>query len=219
MYVIVVGGGRVGENLIDLLIKDGHSVVLIEKDPARAKYIAETYDVLVINGDGAEAKFLEDANIRRADVLVAASGDDHTNLVACQLAKNTYGVKRVVARVSNPVNKVLYEKLGIDFVVSTTESSAYALFGGIKGYIGLMVFGGVAQIVELVIPENSPVADHPIGEINLPWESFIMCVYKKGELYPPREDLILEAGDHVLLLLKFGVDYKIQKIFFGRIIE
>jgi len=216
MYVVVVGGGRVGEHLVDLLIKDGHSVVIIEKDPMRAKYLAETYDVLVINGDGAEAKFLEDANIRRADALVAASGNDHTNLVACQLAKNTYSVKRVVARVSNPVNKPLYEKLGVDMVVSTTETAAYALFGGVKGYHGLMVLGGVAQVVEIAITQESPVAKLPLSEIHLPWGSFIVGIYKKGELYQPREDLILEPGDHVLLLLKIGLDHKLQRIFFGR---
>ncbi len=133
MYIIIVGGGNIGEYLVNLLIKEGHSIVVIEQDEEKAQRLAENYDILVIHGDGSEVRYLEDANIRKADVLVAATGNDQINFVACQLAKSTYKVPKVVARTTNVANKIIYENLGVDVVVSTTEVAALALYSGVKG--------------------------------------------------------------------------------------
>lgn len=121
MYVLIVGGGKVGETLAQDLAKGKHDVALVEKDDLIARKIAEDLDkVLVISGDGCDPAKLEDAGIARAQVVSAVTGEDEDNLIICQLARDTFGVPRVIARVNNPRNETIFQKLGIDTVSSTT---------------------------------------------------------------------------------------------------
>ena len=121
MFVLVVGGGKVGYYLAKELIDSGHEVALMEKDPRRARQIADEIGSIVIAHDGCEGKYLGEAGCNRADVVAAVTGDDEDNLVICQMAKHHFDVPRTIARVNNPKNEALFRHLGVDELVSPTR--------------------------------------------------------------------------------------------------
>ena len=121
MYVIVIGGGKVGYYLSKHLLDRGYEVTLIEKDPRRAEVLNSVLGEIVMVGDGDEMAFLATTGMERADVVVAVTGDDEDNLVACQLAKRKFNVPKTVARVNNPANVRIFKTLGVDVALSATE--------------------------------------------------------------------------------------------------
>jgi trk system potassium uptake protein TrkA len=121
VYVIVVGGGRVGYYLARDLIERGEEVTLIEKDPTRAEWLSGQLGSMVMRGDGDEMAFLRTTGMERADVVMAVTGDDDDNLIALQLAKRYFNVRHTIARVNNPANVEVFKTLGVDAAVSATE--------------------------------------------------------------------------------------------------
>ncbi len=121
MYVIVIGGGKVGYYLTKNLLERGYEVTLIEKDPRRAETLTSQLGEVVMVGDGDEMSFLSTTGMERADVVVAVTGDDEDNLVACQLAKRKFNVPKTVARVNSPSNVQIFKTLGVDVTLSATE--------------------------------------------------------------------------------------------------
>ena len=121
MFVLVVGGGKVGYYLSKELVQAGHEVVLLEKDKARAEQIADEIGSIVIAHDGCEGKYLGEAGANRADIVAAVTGDDEDNLVICQMAKHHFDVRRTIARVNNPANEALFKHLGVDELISPTR--------------------------------------------------------------------------------------------------
>ena len=121
MYIIVIGGGKVGYYLSFALLSKGHEVLIIEREAGKCKAIAEDLGSVVMHGDGAEVRTLEDAGAGRADLLIAVTRRDEVNLVACQVAKHKFGIRRTIARVSNPKDEALFKMLGIDVTVSSTS--------------------------------------------------------------------------------------------------
>ncbi len=121
MYIIVVGGGKVGYYLTKTLLVEGHEVLLIERDRQKVDVYNERLGSVVLAGDGAEAATLSAAGAQRADVVIAVTGEDEDNLVVCQMSKARFHVPRAIARVNNPKNETLFQRLGIDVTVSQTE--------------------------------------------------------------------------------------------------
>jgi len=215
MYIIVIGGGRIGEYLVSMLVEEGHNIALIEKDDEKARHMAENYDILVIKGDGSEAAYLEDAGIAKADVLVACTGNDQVNFVACQLAKNTYNVAKVIARTTNPSNKVLYESLGVDVVISTTEVAAKAMYAGIKGFTSVLTFSGEVELLHVRIEKTSPMVNRKLSEIHMPWGSIIATILRNGQIIVPRGEEMVMEGDELAIVAKKGVEKKIRELVLG----
>ena len=108
MRLLLIGGGKVGSFLAREMVTTGHAVTVIEEMPERAQRIADDLDVIVLEGDGTDVRLLEAADIHRADWLLAVTGLDEVNLVACQLALSL-GAKRVLARLNNPLNRATFE--------------------------------------------------------------------------------------------------------------
>jgi len=121
MYAIVIGGGKVGYYLSRDLLERGDEVTLVEKDPARADWLESQLGSIVMRGDGDEMAFLSTTGVERADAVLAVTGDDEDNLVACQLAKRKFNVPKTVARVNNPANVRIFKTLGVDVALSATE--------------------------------------------------------------------------------------------------
>lgn len=121
MYVIVVGGGKVGYYLARDLLERGEEVLLIEKDGLRADWLSSQLGSIVLKGDGDEMAFLGTTGMERADVVMAVTGDDEDNLIALQLAKTRFNVKKTIARVNNPANVRIFKILGVDEAISATE--------------------------------------------------------------------------------------------------
>ena len=215
MYIIIIGGGKIGEYLVSMLMEEGHDIALIEKEEEKAKHMAENYDILVIKGDGGEAKYLEDAGIHKADVLIACTGSDQINFVACQLAKSTYNVPKVIARTTNPSNKVLYEKLGVDVVVSTTEAAAKAIYAGIKGFSAVLTFSGNIELLYARITNKSPVIKRKVGEIHMPWGSLIASIIRSGEIIVPSEEQEIMLDDEIVIVAKKEAEKKVRELIIG----
>ena len=121
MYVLVVGGGTVGYYMSRDLLERGHEVTLIERDARRADWLETQLGSIVMRGDGCEVKFLSQTGIERADAIVAVTADDEDNLIALQMAKRHFNVKKTIARVNNPSNVEIFKMLGVDEAVSATE--------------------------------------------------------------------------------------------------
>ena len=121
MYVIVIGGGKVGYFLSRDLAERGDEVTLVEKDPGRADWLESQLGSVVVRGDGDEMALLRTTGVERADAVLAVTGDDEDNLVALQLAKRAFNVPLTIARVNNPANVQIFKQLGVDQAVSATE--------------------------------------------------------------------------------------------------
>ena len=120
MYILIAGGGKVGSNLTATLLQAGHEITLLEGDRGRYGLLEERFGNVVRYGDAAELFVLERAGVERAEMLVAVTGDDEDNLVACQVARDKYGVPKVIARVNDPRNQPHFEMLDIRRTVSAT---------------------------------------------------------------------------------------------------
>src|SRR5918996_2503781 len=159
MYVVVVGGGKVGYYLTRELLAAGHELVLLEKDAARARQIADEIGSIVLNRDGCEGKHLEEAGAKRAAIVAAVTGDDEDNLVVCQMAKHHFDVPRTIARVNNPKNEELFRHLGVDEIISPTRM----ILGSIEQDIPVhellhlaQLEGGQLEVIEAQIANDSP---------------------------------------------------------------
>lgn len=208
MYVIIMGGGRVGLTLAEVLIQDGHDVTLIENREDLCSAAAVELDALVICGNGTDTKTLEEAGIRNADVYVAATGSDEANLLSCILVRD-YNLSKIIARVSNPDHEEAFKKIGIDNVISPEKAAASYLERLINRpqVADLVVFGrGNAEILEITV-KNKKVIDRPIKEFSPTENHMIIGIYRTGhqeELEIPQLESILNYGDKISLLIKQG---------------
>ncbi|MDP2952716.1 MAG: NAD-binding protein [Chloroflexota bacterium] len=206
MYIIVVGGGKVGYYLTKTLLQDGHEVLVIEKQAAKCEAINEEMGSICMRGDGCEAAILEDSGTGRADLLIAVTGDDEDNLVACQVAKEKFHVPRTIARVNNPKNAAIFRKLALGVAVSSTELILEHIEQALPAHplvhlSDLKDWG--LELVEVRIPPNSPMIGQRLRDLPLPPGSLLPLIINKGKgpLIPTWETT-LEAEDLVLALTK-----------------
>ncbi|MDR0900414.1 MAG: TrkA family potassium uptake protein, partial [Methanobrevibacter sp.] len=167
MYVVIMGAGRVGLSLAELLIDDGYDITIIENSEVLCNNAAIELDALVICGNGTDTKTLEEANVQEADFFVAATGNDEANLLSSILVKN-YGIPKVIARVSNPDHEEAFKKVGIDKVISPEITAAGFLEKLITrpNVAALTAFGkGDGEILDMIIT-NEKVTGKRIGEVS-----------------------------------------------------
>src|ERR1700752_2965691 len=205
MFVLVVGGGKVGYYLSKELIENGHEVVLMEKDRGRADQIADEIGSIVVAHDGCEGKYLGEAGCARADIVAAVTGDDEDNLVICQMAKHHFDVRRTIARVNNPKNEDLFRHLGVDEIISPTRM----ILGSIEQDIPVHELLHMAALGEgeLELMEGNPQAGCPPiarspREIPVPEGCSLFAVVRDGVATPLRPDTILAEGDKVIAIGK-----------------
>jgi len=202
-YVIIVGGGKVGYYLAKHLLERDYEVTLIEKDAERAEWIEHQLGtVSIMVGDGDEMAFLATTGIERAGVVIAATGDDEDNLIACQLAKATFNVPRTIARVNNPVNVGVFTALGIDVPVSATEllmGLIEAELGGSEMVRGVAVKASGASLVDVALPELSSLIGKQVGDITLPGADAIVCIVRDGAPVIPAPSEIIRRGDELIV--------------------
>jgi trk system potassium uptake protein TrkA len=206
MYIIIVGGGKVGYYLAKQLVEDGNEVLVIEKEAAKCQKIADDLGDIVLRGDGCEGVTLEAAGTGRADLFIAVTGDDEDNLVACQVAKNKFSVRRAVALINNPKNETIFKKLGID----TTVSSTALVLANIEQELPshpliplLTIKGSGLEIVEAKVPQYSAIVGERIGELLLPQQCLIIVIIdEEGVPRVPNSDTQVRAGDEVVAVCR-----------------
>lgn len=202
MYILVVGGGRLGYNLLKALLNEGHEVLLLEKDARICKAITDEMGSVCYRGDGCEAATLAEVGTGRADMLVAVTGDDEDNLVACQVAKHKHNVPRTIARIRNPQNAVLFKKLGIDVTVSTTDLILQAIEREVPTHplTELMAIDEKGLvIVDVKISPESTTVGKTVKELSLPKESKLaLIIPNEGSAHVPAAGTVLRVGDQVI---------------------
>src|SRR5947207_3008389 len=122
MYIIIGGGGDVGYYLTKSLLGQGHEVLLLEKGITRYQALSEELGQSVVRGDACEARTMEEVGANRADVVIAVTGEDEDNLVICQMAKKRFNVARTIARLNNPKNELIFQKLGMDLSAAMVKT-------------------------------------------------------------------------------------------------
>jgi trk system potassium uptake protein TrkA len=216
VYVIVAGAGKVGWNLARELIDKGHEVTLLENDRRRYLVVEQELEHAVQYGDASELWVLERAGIPRADLVIAVTGDDEDNILICQMARDKYEVERIVARVNNPRNLDHFKELGIEPAVSATDLILRLIEHEVPQY-GLVhlldLAGDRLEIIELIVHEESPVAGHRVGDVEMPDGSLIISVLREGGGFVPQGDTVIEAGDEVLVVLDPGLEDDITSRF------
>lgn len=204
MYTVIVGGGKAGTHLAHTLAEEGNEVLVVEQNPLRCERITEKYDnIRVVCGDGDEPYVLDEAEVGRADAIVATTGDDEDNLVVCLLGKNEYHVPVTLARINNPANEWLFTKrFGVDLAVSNTEIMTgllrQASAGDIVAALRLKAEGKFLE--EIVIPEGSAIAGCTIADLELPEDAQVIAVISEGKFQPPCTDYVVRAQDELIVL-------------------
>ena len=208
-YMLIVGAGKVGWNLTRELIDKGHEVTLIESDRERYLTVEQEMEHQVLYGDASELWVLERAGIARASMVIAVTGDDEDNLLICQVAKDKYGVDRVIARVNNPRNRQHFDLLGVKPYVSATDLILRLIERQVPRY-GLVQLLDLAdakiEIVDLVVGDGAEVVGKRVDELKMPKGSLLISVLRDGGGFVPTADTVLEAGDEVLAVLDPGVE-------------
>lgn len=206
MYIIVVGGGKVGYYLAQELVEEGHEVLVIEKDGAKCERIAEELGDIALRGDGCEASTMEMAGFGRAEMVIAVTGDDEDNLVVCQVAKVKFRVPRTVARINNPKNEEIFKRLGIDTTISATAAILAQIEQELPTHplISLLTLkGGGLEIVEVKVPASSAVVGKRIRDLLLPQQSLIVLIIdEEGVPRVPSSDTLIRAGDEVVAVTR-----------------
>lgn len=212
MYVIIMGGGRVGLALANLLIEDGYDITLIESDEALCGEVAAELDALVICGNGTNSKLLEDTNIEDADFFIATTGSDEANLLSCILVKK-YNVPQIIARVSNPDHEEAFKEVGIDNVISPEITAAGYLQKLVTrpNAAELMTLGeGDAEILDMTIT-NDKIIGKRFKDISPTKDYIIIATYQNGNLVIPQPDSTVTRGEKVSVLVKRGTFKKVAK--------
>jgi trk/ktr system potassium uptake protein len=201
VFVLVVGGGKVGYYLAKELVGSGHEVVLMEKDKARAEQITDEIGSIVIPHDGCEGAYLGEAGANRADIVAAVTGDDEDNLVICQMAKHHFDVPRTIARVNNPKNESLFKHLGVDELISPTRMVLGAIEQDIPVHelLHLGSLGGSdLELIEAPLLAGSPAIGKAPRDLEIPEACSLFAVVRGGRAVPLRPDTILAEGDKVI---------------------
>ena len=216
MYVLIVGAGKVGWNLARELLGKGHELTVVESDPVRYATVEDELEHAVQYGDATELWVLERAGIQRAELVIAVTGDDEDNILICQVAREKYGVERVIARCNNPRNLQHFELLGIKPAVSATDLILRLIEHEVPQYGPLHLLDlpqERLEIIELEVAADSPAAGQIVKDLGLPDGSLVIAIMREGTGFVPLADSLIEAGDEVLLVLDTGLEERVATRF------
>jgi trk system potassium uptake protein TrkA len=216
MYVLIVGAGKVGWNLARELLGKGHELTVIESNAGRYATVEDELEHAVQYGDGSELWVLERGGIERADMVIAVTGDDEDNILICQVAREKYGVERVIARCNNPRNLQHFELLGIKPAVSATDLILRLIEHEVPQYGPLHLLDlpqERLEIIELEVAADSPAAGKIVKDLRLPDGSLVIAIMRDGTGFVPLADSLIEAGDEVLLVLDTGLEDQVAARF------
>ena len=215
MRIAIAGAGAVGRSIALELVENGHDLLLVDKEP-RAVNPDRVPGATWLLADACEVAALDEAELQSCDVVIAATGDDKVNLVVSLLAKTEYGVPRVVARVNHPKNEWMFDEMwGVDVAVSTPRllSALVEEAVSVGDLVRLMTLRqGQANLVELTLPESSPIAGRRIGDLTFPADATLVTIVREGRVFAPSADDPVEAGDELLFVAVPEAEPAIQEM-------
>ena len=214
MRVTIAGAGKVGRSIAGELLGHGHEVLLIDEDASNFRADLERAEWL--QADACEISSLDEAEVQRSQVVIAATGDDKVNLVVALLAKTEYGVPRVVARVNHPKNEWLFnEAWGVDVAVSTPRmlSALVEEAVSVGDVVRLMEFEqGAANLVELTLPDDNAMIGTRVGDVAWPSDTALVTILRDGRVIVPSDDDVLEPGDELLIVASAAAEAVLQRL-------
>lgn len=218
MYIVIAGGGKIGYYLVKTLQQYKHKIAVIERQKDLCEKIANQLNVCAINGDGTNIEHLTECEVNEADIFIAVTGKDEDNLIACQLAKRNFGVRRTIARVNNPKNITVFEKLGVDIAVSSTSIIADLIeqevdFSGMKTLMKLK--DGKVALSEVIITTTSPVCNKSLKQINLPKDCVLISVIRGDSVIIPKGETFLLDGDYIIAASSIKDQQDLKNFFLG----
>ena len=220
MFAIVVGGGKIGANVTRSLVDQGREVALVEQRADRAAVLAEEFGHRVVHGDGTELYVLERAGVTRPPEIVAAvTGDDEDNLVIAQLARERYGVRKVIGRVNDPRNQEHFDLLGVSPTVCSTARILALIEHEVPEHdlVHLLELRNEnLAIIEVEVGRSCPCVGASIDRLGLPAGSRLISVVRDGTAQIATDQTVLEAGDQVLAILEPAREGEVRRILLGR---
>lgn len=216
MKITIVGAGQLGYFLAKSLLEEKHNVKVIDSDKARCEKISSSLDVTVFCGDGTRIETLAAANVGKSDAFIAVTDRDEDNLVACEIAKRRFSVKRTVSKSNNHKNIALMKRLGVDIVLDTTQIITGLIEQEIDGANVKLVAdisNSNAMISEYRIPYNWSLSGKKVMEIEVPSDCVLIYVIRAGVLMIPRGDTVLMAGDEITALSVGRSAKKLKQLF------
>ena len=219
MNIMIVGGKKKSDFLLDSLIKKNYKVTLIHDDEKFCKLMSRKHNAIVVHGDGSKPYILEDANVDEMDIVIAMTTHDPTNLVICQLTKKVYGVDKVFSSVNNPKNVDVFKQLGIDIAISAT----YLITKVIEQMVTvneiselIPVAEGKIVMMEIVVKKNYPICNKILSEADIPDEAVIGCVVKSMSTIIPNGTTKIIENDRLIILSETSVQDKVIEKIIGR---
>jgi len=220
MYLIIVGAGAVGSSLVQLALKDGHDVALIERDEDRAKRAAACYDCMVLHADIAQGGIMEEAQAERAQALIATTDDDSDNLMAAFLGVE-HGVQTLISVVNDERHQGLFQRLGVHVLLDPEQIIAEHLYGVLcqPAAEDVIKLAGGAQVVELKVAPDSPLAGKSLSQSGqarlLPKEALIVSLKRGDKTLIPSGKTVLEAQDLLTVFAQRTLGAKELEVFSG----
>lgn len=203
-YAIITGGGKIGYYLARSLISENYEVLLLEKDTGMYRKLSADLGDVVMQGDGCDPLTLKRAGVERADLVIAATGDDADNLVTSQLVAHCFGKTRVIARVNNPENEEFFEQLGVRERVSGTRAVLEILDRKV-GQSPIVLLGMLersnVEAVEVLLSDTSRLIGRTLSEVTLPKETLIISVLRDGQVMLPDGRMQFQLGDILIALV------------------
>jgi len=218
VYFVIAGGGQVGFHLAKALLESSHEVMLLESDRRRAQVIEAELGSVVLNAPADEGRYQIEAGCQRADAVIAVTGEDPANLIICQLAKWKCNVPRVIARVNDPKNEIVFKALGIDETISSTRVIMNVIEQELPsgGFLPLMpLTGSHLELIEAEIAAGTPSVGRSIGKLGLPEGAAIGGVVRKGVVVHADDETKLQVGDRIVVLSPTAVENDVRKALFG----
>lgn len=203
---------------LELQALAGHEVTIVEADGRRAAQLREEIGEMVVHGDGTEVAFLEAVGTDRCDLFIAVTADDGANLVACQVAKHGFNVRRTLARVNDPRNEDLFRKLGVDSTISAARAVMAQIEATLPEHtvIPLMYLeGSDLRVVDLRLQEGAPAAGKPIKDLQLPAQTLISLVIDGNGPRVPGGDTVLHVGDEVIAVIPADAEEQMRELITG----
>lgn len=219
MYIVIAGGGKIGYYLTKTLLPYKHKIAVIEPQEELCRKLANELRIPIINGDGTNIETLSEVELEKADTFIAVTGKDEDNLIACQLAKKNFGVKRTISRVNNPKNIEVFQKFGVDIALSSTSIIAELIeqeidYSGIKTLMKLK--SGKLVISEIIITKNSPVVNKCLKDINIPKNYILMSVIRGEEVIIPNGLTVLKENDYLISVTSREDQQELKEYFVGK---
>lgn len=219
MNIVIAGGGKVGYYLAKTLLSYNHTVMVIEQQRELCVKIADDLNISVLFGDATDVDVLSSAINGETSIFVAVTGQDEENLIACQLAKTNFGVKRTIARVNNPKNIKVFERLGVDTAVSSTSIIAELIEQEID-YEGMLTLKMIKDdriiFSEIEIFANSPVRNKKMQDLAVPRDCVIVSIFRDNQVIIPNPSTVLYTGDFVVAVSTLEKKKALRDFFFGR---